>query len=70
MNLFSACLFGHPSDPVIVRVDGVTRFECRRCQADLGAILSGQKFKARKQAKPKKRKSAEVLHPAKFQREA
>jgi len=65
-RLFSACLFGHADDPVIV-MDGKTmRHECRRCQADLGIVLAGQKFRARK-LRPKKRPSAKVLRMARKQ---
>ena len=53
MNFFSSCLFGHASDPVLVIVKGVTRWECRRCQADLGAVLPGQKYRSRKRPKGK-----------------
>lgn len=64
LRLFSTCMFSHASDPVIVRVDGVTRFECRNCQADLGEVLAGQKFRQRKTVKARKRKSADVLRMA------
>lgn len=61
MNLFSSCLFSHASDPVLVIVKGVTRWECRRCQADLGEVLAGQSYKARKAKKAKKRATVLTL---------
>ncbi len=61
MNFFSNCLFGHAPNPLLVIVKGITRYECRRCCADLGAVLAGQTFKARKVKKAKPRKSADVL---------
>lgn len=63
-RLFSACFFGHADDPVIV-MDGKTmHYACRRCQADMGVVLAGQKFKARR-LRPRKRPSAKVLRMAK-----
>lgn len=47
-QLFSPCLFGHAPDPLTVVRGKVMRHECRRCCADLGAVLKGQRFKARK----------------------
>lgn len=65
MNLnhfFSSCfILGH-AEPIKVIQDGVFRFECPNCCADLGSVLPNQKFKARKVKKARKRKSAEVLH--------
>ncbi len=61
MNWLSPCLFSHAPDPMIV-VDGkVMRFECRRCGEDLGVVLAGQRYKARRQPKPRKQSSATVL---------
>jgi len=75
-RLFSPCLFAH--------VEGVKDFQrnaagvitkprklvmrCLRCQADLGAVLPGQRFTARREPRPKQGRSAEVLRPAKFGR--
>jgi hypothetical protein len=39
MNLFSHCLFGHAEHPLTTVQNGVAHWECRRCAADLGAIL-------------------------------
>ncbi len=61
MNLFSPCVFGHASDPLIVLIKGVTHWEGRRCHQDLGIVLAGQKYRARRVKKPKKQPSAEVL---------
>ena len=63
MNFFSSCLFSHASDPVLVIVKGVTRWECRRCQADLGVVLPKQKLKLRKPA-------ATLAKVSKFERSA
>ena len=64
-HLFRSCWFSHASDPVIVMHGTVMHFACRSCQADLGAVLPGQTFKARRVPKPKKRKSADVIRMAK-----
>ena len=48
-NPFHVCAFGHASDPIKILRKGVLHFECVRCQANLGPVLKGQKFKARKQ---------------------
>ena len=58
-NLFSSCVFRHDRDPLFVLVEGVTHFQCSRCQADLGPVLAGQKYRARKVPKVKKRRSQE-----------
>jgi hypothetical protein len=42
-QLFSPCAFGHEEYPVMVRVNGETKWECRSCMADLGPILRQQK---------------------------
>lgn len=63
MNLarwWSPCWFGH-AEPIKSLVGKAMHFTCPTCCADLGEVLAGQKFKARKPAKVKKRKSAEVL---------
>ena len=50
MNIFHPCfLIGHQGDPLIMRRGNQLVKECRRCQANLGPVLKGQKFKARKQ---------------------
>lgn len=59
-QLFSVCAFGH-DEPIKVTHGSVLHFECSRCQADLGVVLAGQKFKQRKAVKVRKRKSADVL---------
>ena len=60
-RLFSACWFGH-ADPIKDfrwTKDGAIApplqlvHRCPACQADLGVILKGQKFKARKERKAK-----------------
>jgi hypothetical protein len=47
-RLFSPCPFGHADNPVMVLRGRKMHHECRRCQADLGEVLAGQKFKRRK----------------------
>ena len=64
--LLSPCLLGHAADPLIVMRGKQARFECRRCQSDLGPVLAGQKFKARR-VKVKKQASAKVLKLARGQ---
>ena len=63
-RLFSGCWLGH-TDPVKVLKGRVLHLECGECQADLGPVLPGQKYKARKiTRKVRKRKSADVLKMA------
>ncbi len=64
--LLSPCLLGHATDPLTVVVGKAMHYECRRCQADLGPVLAGQKFKARR-VKVKKQASAKVLKLARGQ---
>lgn len=47
-DLFSLCVFGHQSDPVMVVHQGKMRFECRRCQQVIHVPLAKQKLKVRK----------------------
>lgn len=67
MNLFrrllSSCAFGH-GEPLKIMRDGQLHFECSQCQADLGVVLAGQKYRARR-VRVKKLKSAKVLRIAK-----
>lgn len=69
---FSPCLvIGHSEEQIKVLRGDKLHLECSRCQADLGEVLPGQKFTARKvKAKRKTRKSADVLHPVEFVRES
>ena len=60
-RLCSPCLFGHAAHPLLTMVRGVAHHECRRCQADLGAVLGA------KRQKPPKRKAV-VLTLAKRRR--
>lgn len=60
-RLFSSCCFSHADDPLIVMRGKQMRWECRRCQTDLGEVLAGQHYKARKPVKLRKRRSASVL---------
>jgi hypothetical protein len=60
MNFFSPCFFGH-DEPLKEMSGKVFRFKCPRCLADLGPVLEGQKYKARKEKKLKPKKSAAVL---------
>ena len=64
-RLMSPCLlFGH-TYPVIVMQGKVMRHICDRCHADLGIVLAGQVYRARKPPKAKKKKrSADILKPA------
>ena len=59
-SLLSPCLFNHARDPLIVMRGTESRFECRRCCADLGPVLAGQRFRSRK-VKRIKQASAKVL---------
>ena len=61
-RLCSPCLFGHAAHPLLTMVRGVAHHECRRCQADLGAVLGAVRVK-----KPPKRKAV-VLTMAKQRR--
>ena len=58
-RLFSSCWFGHGSDPHRVIKGKTLHFQCEHCMADLGPVLKGQKFKARKVKVPKR--PADVL---------
>ena len=62
-RLFTSCLFGHSPDPLMVLRGKVMHHECRRCQADLGAVLPDLTFHGRRVDAPK-RKSADVLRLA------
>lgn len=64
-RLFSACAFGH-GEPLKIMRDGQLHFECSQCQADLGVVLAGQKYRARR-VRVKKLKSAKVLKLARKQ---
>lgn len=54
MNLFSPCLFGHDPHPIKVMVGKVLHLGCFKCGADLGPVLPGQQYRARKIKKGKK----------------
>lgn len=58
-DLFSPCLLSHADAPLIVMRQGRACWECRSCQADLGAVLG---VKPKRVIKLKKRKSADVLY--------
>ena len=58
--LLSPCFFGH-AEPVKVLHGKALHFACERCQADLGIVLPGQMYKARKVKKARKKKAAEVV---------
>ncbi len=47
-SLWQGCFLWHASDPLIVMQGKQSRWECRRCQADLGPVLTKQKLKVRK----------------------
>ena len=59
-RLFSPCWLGH-EEPIKVLKGRVLSFECSRCQANLGAVLPGQRFRVRKDKKLKPRRLAKVL---------
>jgi hypothetical protein len=56
--LISGCWFS--CTPFKVLRKGKLHFECEQCGSDLGEVLKGQKFRPRREKKPK-RKSADVL---------
>ena len=62
-ELWQGCIVSHAGDPLTVMHGKVMHYECRRCQGDLGPVLAGQKFKARR-VKVKKQPSAKVLKMA------
>jgi len=43
--LFSSCIFGHASYPFLIVQKGIARWECQRCQADLGAVLGVEELR-------------------------
>ena len=49
-RITSPCFFIGHDDPIKVLKRSHLHFECSRCGADLGIVLKGQKFKARKPA--------------------
>lgn len=50
-SVMSPCAFLGHEEPIKVVSGKVLSFQCPRCQADMGRVLKGQKFKARKPAK-------------------
>ncbi len=50
-RIMSPCFFIGHDDPIKVLKRSHLHFECLRCGEDLGIVLKGQKFKARKQTK-------------------
>ena len=49
--IMSPCFFIGHDEPIKILKRSTLHFECMRCGADLGIVLKGQKFKARKPAK-------------------
>ena len=47
-RIMSPCFFIGHDDPIKVLKRAKLHFECPRCGLDLGIVLKGQKFKARK----------------------
>jgi hypothetical protein len=50
-RIMSPCFFIGHDDPIKVLRRSHLHFECLRCGEDLGIVLKGQKFKARKPTK-------------------
>ena len=50
-RIMRPCFFIGHDDPIKVLKRSHLHFECARCGADLGIVLKGQKFRARKSAK-------------------
>ena len=48
--LMSPCFFIGHDDPIKVLKRSTLHFECPRCGEDIGEVLKGQTFKARKPA--------------------
>ena len=50
-RISSPCFFIGHDDPIKMLKRSILHFECTRCGADLGIVLKGQKFKARRPTK-------------------
>ena len=59
-RLFSPCWLGH-AEPIKVLRGRVLHMECPECCMDLGAVLPGQRYRARREKKLKPRRLAKVL---------
>lgn len=65
-RLCGPCYFSH-GDTVKVLHGKTLHLQCARCHADLGEVLAGQKYRARKVKKAKRVKPADVLRIARKQ---